>query len=73
MKKFKYLTQEEIESMSKEDFDKVPSEEKRSCIDCKYLKSALSWWCTNKQAIKSRGTSIPGCIKCPFWELKKLK
>jgi len=41
--------------------------ERRSCYDCVFLKSALSWWCTNEKAIKERGTSIPGCIHCPHW------
>lgn len=51
----------------------MPPEEKRSCYACKYMKSALSWWCGNDEAIKARGTSIPGCIKCSYWELKKKK
>lgn len=42
--------------------------EKKSCYDCGYLKSALSWWCGNKEAIKARGTSLPGCIHCPYWK-----
>jgi hypothetical protein len=40
----------------------------RSCYNCSWLKSALHYWCTNKQAQKNRGTSIPGCIHCPHWE-----
>lgn len=43
-------------------------EERRSCYDCLFLKSALSWWCTNKDACKARGTSFPGVIHCPYWE-----
>lgn len=43
--------------------------ERRSCVDCKFLQSYVSWWCTNEQAKLSRGTSIPGVIHCPYWEL----
>ena len=42
--------------------------EKKSCYDCGHLESALSWWCVNEEAIKARGTSIPGCIHCPYWK-----
>lgn len=34
------------------------------------LKAFVSLWCTNEQAKEARGTSIPGCIKCPYWEAK---
>lgn len=38
-----------------------------SCADCKHLKAAVTWWCTNDAAIQWRGTTIPGGTKCPFW------
>lgn len=44
-----------------------PFELKR-CYDCAFMKPALSWWCSNKEAIKARGTSIPGIKNCPYWE-----
>lgn len=59
-----------FQKMSDEEFQSVPPEIKRSCYDCAFCKPALSWWCTNKEAIKLRGTSIPGIIKCPYWEKK---
>jgi len=40
---------------------------RKGCDCCIYLKAALSWWCTNKECIKARGTSLPGIIKCPYW------
>lgn len=43
----------------------------RQCAYCGYLKSALSWWCTNKEAIEQRGTSIPGIRNCPYWKPDK--
>lgn len=46
--------------------DETPFE-KKSCYDCAHLKSALSWWCSNEEAIEARGTRIPGCIHCPYW------
>ncbi len=44
-----------------------PDAEKRSCFDCRSCKAAASWWCTNEEAKKARGTSLPGVIKCSFW------
>jgi hypothetical protein len=48
-----------------------PDVEKRCCADCKYLKAAVSWWCTSKNAIDVRGTSIPGVKNCPYWKPAK--
>lgn len=36
--------------------------------DCRYLTAALSCWCTNKQSIHARGTTIPGVIDCPYYQ-----
>lgn len=41
--------------------------ERRSCYDCAHLIARVSWWCSNKDAIRDRGTAIPGCIHCPHW------
>lgn len=71
--KFSELTTEQINNLTEEEFKNIPPEEKRSCYDCTHMKGYISWWCTEKQAIKARGTSIPGCIKCPFWEPKRNK
>ena len=68
MKKFSEMNQSEIEALSKEEFKAVSPFEKKSCYDCGHLKSALSWWCSSEDAIKARGTRIPGCIKCPYWK-----
>ena len=70
MKPFNQLSQEEINNLTPEEFKAIPPEEKRSCHDCNHLKAFVSLWCTNEQAKKARGTSIPGCIKCPYWEAK---
>lgn len=51
------MTEEEIKDMSKEEFDAIPPEEKKSCYDCGWLTAVISWWCSNKKAIKYRGTS----------------
>lgn len=40
----------------------------RSCYDCSFLVAKVNWWCSNKDAIKARGTAIPGCIHCPYWK-----
>lgn len=36
--------------------------------DCRFLTSALLYWCTNKACAKLRGTTIPGIINCSFYE-----
>lgn len=43
-------------------------DERRGCHDCKHMEAEVSWWCRSKEAIDARGTSIPGCIGCRFWE-----
>jgi len=68
MKDFKDMTQGEIESMSDSDYKAVSPFDKKTCYDCGHLKSAMSWWCTSKEAKEARGTTIPGCIKCPYWK-----
>lgn len=45
--------------------------ERKNCASCKYIYAALSWWCINDNAINDRGTSIPGCIHCPYWQPDK--
>jgi len=42
--------------------------EKRSCYDCSFIVGYVSLWCSNEQAVKDRGTAIPGCIHCPYWQ-----
>lgn len=44
-----------------------PDEKRKSCFDCYHNQAAYSWWCVNKDAVKWRGSSIPGGIGCPFW------
>jgi hypothetical protein len=67
VKKFSEMTSAEIQAMSDEEFKAVSPFEKRSCYHCGHLKSALSWWCTCKEAKEARGTSLPGIIKCTYW------
>jgi hypothetical protein len=68
MKKFSKMTQSEIYELTDEEFNAISPFEKKSCYDCKHLKHTMNFWCTNEDAKKARGTSIPGCIKCRFWE-----
>jgi hypothetical protein len=46
----------------------VPDNTLRSCFDCYYCQAAVTWWCVNKKATSYRGTAMPGCTKCPYWE-----
>lgn len=39
----------------------------RRCYDCSHLKGYVFWWCKNEEAVKWRGTAIPGVHDCPFW------
>lgn len=41
--------------------------ELKSCYDCAHLIAKVNWWCGCKEAVKARGTAIPGCIHCPYW------
>ena len=43
---------------------------KRECYDCKHLQAYVSWWCTNEEATKARGTNIPPTTNCPYWEFE---
>lgn len=40
----------------------------RGCSDCAHLEAHVSWWCKSADALKARGTNIPGVINCPFWK-----
>ncbi len=39
----------------------------RCCADCAFLQSYVNWWCREPNAIRERGTAIPGIIHCPYW------
>jgi hypothetical protein len=45
-----------------------PDPTRRRCYDCRHMKAAVTWWCTNETAAKAHGTHIPGRRDCPFWE-----
>ncbi len=60
-------TKDQIRRMPNDQFVNANPFVKQSCSDCVFMKSALSFWCSNKEAIKFRGTSIPGIIFCKFW------
>lgn len=65
---FSEMSQLEIDALSKDEYKSISPFDKKTCYDCSFLKSAMSWWCTNDDAKKRRGTSLPGCIKCPLWK-----
>jgi len=47
-----------------------PCSRRRRCMDCYHMQAALSWWCTNKEAVRNRHTNMPDSdiVGCPFWE-----
>ncbi len=53
--------------MPREEFLAVSPFERKHCADCAFLVGYVNWWCRNEEAIKFRGTKIPGVVKCPFW------
>lgn len=55
--------------MKQNNLEKLTPFERKNCYDCKYCQAALSWWCRNEDAVKYRGTSIPGTNFCKFWEV----
>lgn len=46
---------------------------RRDCSDCRHLKAYVTLWCGNEEAIKFRGTSIPGIYNCKFWKISLRK
>ena len=50
----------------------VPNPDEKSCSDCFYCQAAISWWCQNEEATKSRMSSIPGGAGCKYWKPCKL-
>lgn len=44
---------------------------RRSCGDCIYCRGYISLWCRNSEAVKSRGTAIPGIYHCPYWHRQR--
>lgn len=58
--------------LTKEDVAKVRAiYSERNCAYCKFLKPRITWWCNNEEAIRARGTAIPGVIHCPHWRPDK--
>lgn len=45
-----------------------PNAERRACEDCRWLRGAVSLWCTNEAACIFHGTAIPGATHCKFWK-----
>jgi len=40
----------------------------KSCKYCNFIKSYVSWWCSNKEAIKANKSALPKFFNCSFWE-----
>lgn len=43
----------------------------RDCAHCSFCVEYISWWCSNNDACKARGTKIPGVCHCPYWKPDK--
>ena len=48
--------------------EKAADASRRACVDCRYLRGYTTWWCSNDDAKKLHGTSMPGRAGCPFWD-----
>ncbi|MEK6825782.1 MAG: hypothetical protein AABY00_03275 [Nanoarchaeota archaeon] len=42
--------------------------QRKGCDRCLFLEGAVSLWCTNKEAVRERGTNIPGVRHCSYWQ-----
>ena len=62
--KFKELT----DDLTDKEFRELSPFIRRNCSECQFLHGRISLWCTNEQAVKMRGTSIPAISNCPFWK-----
>lgn len=51
--------------------EKKHPEKLRSCHNCNHLREVVNLWCSNEDAIKARGTQVPGIIHCPYWSADK--
>lgn len=60
-------TREEVRNMNTETYSHANPFIKKTCGHCASLVSRISWWCAEPEAIKARGTRIPGCCFCPYW------
>ena len=42
--------------------------ERQGCPDCRFRLAHVSWWCHHEEAVKRRGTKMPGVKGCQFWK-----
>ena len=68
IKPFAETTLAEREKMTSEEILAYPPEERRACGNCGFLIAYTNWWCSSKEAVEVRGTSIPGVCLCEFWK-----
>ncbi len=45
-----------------------PDVKTRRCYDCIHHRAHVTWWCFNPDAVRERGSRIPGAIGCSFWD-----
>jgi|GEM_PF-5565984 len=69
---YKYFKKKEVSSNEEIEFEKKAMQHK-GCAYCKDCIPIVSWWCKNEEAIKARGTRIPGIIQCPYFTFDKDK
>lgn len=43
----------------------------RNCTHCRFLVAYVNWWCGSEDAIRDRGTNIPGECNCRHWKPDK--
>ena len=69
--KFSDLSREERKALTDEEWESYKPWETKTCGYCKFMTHGISWWCSNEEAIRARGTCIPGVCLCSFWSLDK--
>lgn len=46
--------------------DREPNASLRECQDCIFMRAAVTWWCSNREAIHERRTAMAS--DCRYWK-----
>ena len=70
-KLFNDLTNDEIKSLTREEFYSYPIGDRKSCRECAYLSHGFyGRECSNEIAIRNRDTTKPNFARCSVWKLE---
>lgn len=66
-------TAKQLKDMTKDQYMALNPYDRKACFDCKFCVGFVNLWCRNEDAIKVRGTQIPGVMLCPFYVFEGLE